>query len=83
MQHDDQGNDAIIPRFEYRAIIKFLVAQGKNAHEIYEQFITSYGELSPSYSSIFLWHRKFISAIIHSNTRNTPDVHQMPSLLKQ
>ena len=47
-----QGNDleihAKIPHIEYRALIKFLVNQGKNPYEIHQQFIATYGELSPS-----------------------------------
>ena len=49
-----------LPRSEYRTIIKFLTAQNKDAHEIYNQLFDTYGEQCPSYSTVFRWHREFL-----------------------
>ena len=47
-----------LPRSEYRTIIKFLTAQNKGSHEIYNELFNTYGGQCPSYSTIFRWHRE-------------------------
>lgn len=48
-----------LPRNEYRTIIKFLTAQNKNSHEVYDELFNTYGNQCPSYSTVFRWHREF------------------------
>lgn len=46
-------------KIEYRAVIKFLVLEGKYPQEIKERLDAVYGNSSPSYSTVKDWARQF------------------------
>ena len=79
MQAYDLDINAKIPRVEYRAVIKFLVKQGKTPHEIHQQFIDSYGDQSPSYATIYRWHRDFTRGKISLN--DDPHTGRIPDAI--
>lgn len=46
-------------KLEYRAVIKFLVKEGKSTKEINERFRTVYGEYAPNYQTVRAWVKQF------------------------
>ena len=42
-----------------RAVIKFLILNGKTVHDIFAQLTDTYGSKCPSYSTVFRWSREF------------------------
>lgn len=49
----------MLDKCEYRAVIKFLHLQGKEARQIYDDMFAVYGEECPSYETVKLWKRQF------------------------
>jgi histone-lysine N-methyltransferase SETMAR len=47
------------PKFEHRAVIKFLTAEGSNAKEIHNRLVVVYGNESPVYSTVAKWNAEF------------------------
>lgn len=46
-------------RCEVRAVIRFLLAEGKTPTEIFARIKTVYGESSMNRTNIFEWYREF------------------------
>ena len=44
---------------EFRALIKFLTKEGKNAKEIHKRMTGVYGDSSPAYSTVAKWAGEF------------------------
>lgn len=49
----------MLDKVEYRAVIKFLHLQGKEARQIYDEMFAVYGDECPSYETVKLWKRQF------------------------
>lgn len=49
----------MLDKLEYRAVIKFLHLQGKEARQIYDEMFAVYGRECPSYETVKLWKRQF------------------------
>lgn len=49
----------MLDKVEYRAVIKFLHLQGKEAQQIYDEMFAVYGDECPSYETVKLWKRQF------------------------
>lgn len=50
---------SMLDKVEYRAVIKFLHLQGKEARQIYDEMFAVYGNECPSYETVKLWKRQF------------------------
>lgn len=46
-------------KIEYRAVIKFLTKEGKNAKEIHDRLVAVYNDTAPSYATVTRWHKEF------------------------
>ena len=53
------GNFLKMDRVEYRAVIRFLPLEGKNATNIHKRLSNVYGKSSPSYSTVASWVSEF------------------------
>jgi hypothetical protein len=53
------GETLSLWKFEYRAVIKYLVKKGKCAKEINEELLATYQQCSPSYATVKRWTRLF------------------------
>nr|CAD45369.1 transposase [Bythograea thermydron] len=45
-------------KIEYRAVIKFLTKEGKNAKEIHDRLVAMYNDTAPSYTTVTRWHKE-------------------------
>ena len=53
------GNFLKMDRVEYRAVIRFLLLEGKNATNIHKRLSNVYGKSSPSYWNVASWVSEF------------------------
>lgn len=49
------GETKMLQKFEYRAVIKYLLKKGKEAKEIFENLWEMYPDSSPSYATVKCW----------------------------